>query len=60
MILQGDVESVASKNPQDMMKHFEIFCGSFDLKYARQPQLWLLTVAVDRGHSYAGRILKLL
>ena len=32
LIFQGDVETVAQKNPRDMLKHFEIVCGSYDLK----------------------------
>ena len=33
LVFQGDVESVANKPPEDMLKYFEVFSGSAEWKY---------------------------
>lgn len=42
---QGDVESIASKSPKELLKHFELFCGSWDLKYVACRRLEYFAVA---------------
>lgn len=55
LVFQGDVESIARKNPKEMMKHFEVFSGSYELKYvrARLPASVASTLACEQRMTAA-------
>lgn len=64
LVFQGDVETIANKNPRDLLRHFEVFSGSLDLKCvlcaaaALLPRGRVALARVRRRRWGAGRTLR--